>query len=246
MNTLSGKEFNAKYPNAGFYKVLEKSYKHQNFKYQDGLNVRPIQLPNVIYSTLFGGMYFVDLNYLPNEIYFSTYYIAKLTIPPDAIVFDEGYRFKTDKFILDLNNKVLIQDFYIWADDELCMQAITRNASLLRFAKNQTYELCKMALQQAPAVLRYVKKQTESICEDAILKDGYTLQYVLLQTDNLCTLAVKHNGFAIHIVQNQTPEIRALAIQQNAAAAAYISAPPNDEITNDNVKIHNVEISEVV
>ena len=233
MNFLSGYDFNAKYPNAEFYKVLEKGYQHQQFKYHDGLNVRPIQLPNVIYSTLFGGMYFVDLNYLPSEIYHITSYIVKLTIPPDAIVFDEGGKFKTDKFILDLNKKVLIQDFYIWADDELCRQAITRNASLLRFAKNQTYELCKLAIQQAPAVLRYVKKQTESICEVAILEDGYALQYVEHQTNNLCTLAVKQNGLAIHIVQNQTPEIRALAIQQNAAAASYISSPLNDEIQNE-------------
>jgi hypothetical protein len=230
MNFLSGNDFNAKYPNAEFYKVLEKSYKHQNFKYQDGLNVRPIQLPNVIYSTLFGGMYFVDLNYLPNEIYFSTYYIAKLTIPSDAIVFDEGGRFKTDKFILDLKNKVLTQDLYIWANDELCKQAITINASLLRFAKNQTYELCKIALQQQPSVLRFVQKQTEAICEVAILKDGYALQYVEQQTDNLCAIAVKQNGFAVHIVQNQTPEILALAIKQNSKAASYITTPPNNDM----------------
>jgi len=222
MTSLSGKDFNNAYPNAEFYKLLGKSYKHFDFKYQDGLNERPIKLPNLIGSTLFGGMYFVDLNYLPNEIYYSTHYIVKLTIPSDAIVFDEGGRFKTDKFILDLNKKGLIQDSYIWTNDELCAQFVNRNKSLLRFVKNQTYELCKLAIQQTPSLLRHVNNQTDTICEMAILKDGYALQYVDLQTDYLCTLAVKQNGLALHLVKNQTPEICTLAIQQNPLASQYV------------------------
>ena len=39
MITLSGTEFNNKYPNTEFYKVLTKDYKHYGFTYQHGLNV---------------------------------------------------------------------------------------------------------------------------------------------------------------------------------------------------------------
>ena len=39
MTTLSGTEFNERYPNTEFYKVLTTDCKHYDFTYQHGLNV---------------------------------------------------------------------------------------------------------------------------------------------------------------------------------------------------------------
>ena len=205
MTTLSGTDFNNKYSTTEFYKVLRKSCKHYNFTYKHGLNVDHLPF-NPTESCSKGGLYFAELSNLPLWIYFEGFYIAKVTIPSEATVYIEATSFKADKFILDLNNKVLVQDFYIWTNDELCKQAIIHNACLLRFVTDQTDEICKLAVQQTPSALRYVKNQTEAICETAVIKDGYALQYVLSQTDHLCTLAVKQNGLALHLVKNQTPE----------------------------------------
>ena len=171
MTQLSGKEFNDKYPNIEFYETMGKDCKLNNFKYQHGLNVLPVDSQNKLV--------FCTLNMLPQRINIRySVYIVKVTIPLDAQVyvnqdfpsftkyipkvsispevFDQLdvhildpkpiiINFTTDQFVLDLNNKVLIDDFYIWKNEELCKQAILQKSYLLHFVKHQTEDLCKYA-----------------------------------------------------------------------------------------------------
>ena len=134
MSLLSGKEFNDKYPNTEFYKVLVRHCKHHNFTYKHGLNIDHIPF-NPTESCSEGGLYFTELNKLPLWIYLDSVYIAKVTIPPDASVYAEANSFKADKFVLDFDNKVLVHELYIWTDNDLCKQVLSQNADLLRFIK---------------------------------------------------------------------------------------------------------------
>ena len=63
-----------------------------------------------------GGLYFTELDKLGCWIHApnSSSYIAKVSIPSNASVYVEKDKFKADQFVLDLDNKVLIEDFYMW------------------------------------------------------------------------------------------------------------------------------------
>ena len=175
MTTLTGKEFNEKYPNTEFYKLLTSDCKHYDFTYQHGLNVDPIPF-NPTSKCLAGGLYFTELDMLSYWIEELKYiYIAKVTIPPEARIYVEAKSFKADQFVLDLNNKVLIKDFYIWENEAFCKIAVTQNV----FA------------------LRYVKVQTDEICKLAVSKNGYALEYVINQTDEICKLAFSQSERAL-------------------------------------------------
>ena len=115
MTSFSGTEFNEKYPNTEFYKVLTTHCKHYDFIYQHGLNVDHIPF-NPIGECSAGGLYFTELDKLGCWIHApnSGSYIAKVSIPSNAYVYVEKNKFKADQFVLDLDNKVLIKDFYMW------------------------------------------------------------------------------------------------------------------------------------
>ena len=229
MTILSGKEFNDKYPNTEFYKILMKNYRHNDFTYQHGLNVDHIPF-NPTESCSPGGLYFTELDKLPMWIYLDIIYIAKVTIPSEAHVYVEAKSFKANKFILDLNNKMLIENF-IWKkeDDGVHFSASYNNAYQLRFIKDQTDKICKLAVQKDSNTLQFVRNQTNELCELAVNQNGEALQFVINQTDKICKLAVCQNGNALKYVINQTDEICKLAVSQNGSAL-YDVINQTDEI----------------
>lgn len=174
MTTLSGIEFNEKYPNTEFYKILHKDSLHFDFTYKHGLNVdhRPFK-PEC--NTSAGGLYFIELDKvscwmerhtsmdIEKMIERTSVYIAKVTIPSNASVYIETNKFKADQFVLDLDNKVLIEDFYIWENEALCKLAVTQDGYNLEFVKNQTDEICKLAVSQNSNALEFVKNPTDEI-----------------------------------------------------------------------------------
>jgi hypothetical protein len=159
MTTLSGTEFNEKYPNTEFYKLLHKDSIHFGFTYQHGLNVDNIPF-NPTGKCSAGGLYFTEIDKVSCWIEMNSVYIAKVTIPSNASVYVETNKFKVDQFILDLDNKVLIKDFYMWENEAFCKisvsQADVRN---LIFVRNQTDELCKLAVRHDWHALKYIKSQ---------------------------------------------------------------------------------------
>jgi hypothetical protein len=88
-------------------------------------------------------------------------YIAEVTIPDDAQVYVEQNKFKTDKFILNLNNKINIEDHECWLDSDFCEISVQQNKCALHFIINQTEEICKLAVQQNGSALRHVNNQTD-------------------------------------------------------------------------------------
>ena len=223
MTTLSGTDFNNKYPNIEFYKVLTIDCKHNDFTYQHGLNVDHIPF-NPTGKCSAGGLYFTELDYLPSWISNTAMciYIAKVTIPSDASVYVEQNQFKADQFVLDLDNKVLIKDFYIWKNEALCKIAVHQSSYSLQYVITQTDEICKLAVSKNGNALEYVKDQNDEICKLAINKNAYALQYVKNQNDEICKLAVSRKGYALEFVEVQTDEICKLAVSQNGNALEYV------------------------
>ena len=250
MTTLSGTEFNEQYPNTEFYKVLTTDCKHYDFTYQHGLNVDHIPFnPTGICSL--GGLYFTEVDKVSYWIdRFKSVYIAKVTIPSNASVYVEKDKFKADQFVLDLDNKVLIKDFYMWENeefcknsvsqadtynlvfvrnqpDEICKLAVKHDYRALEYVINQTDEICKIAVSNHGFALEFVKDQTDDICKMAV-KNGYGLEFVKVQTDEICKMAVSKNGRALRWVKDQTDELCKLAVSQNGHALEFVKVQTGD------------------
>jgi len=121
MTFVSGKEFNQIFANTEFYKLLNISFVQDGFQYQNGVNT------NIDSSKHFD---FTDKENIFSCLYESHYYICSITIPDDSIVnvWDEmdtrfGVSvkyFKTNSFVLDLNNKIKISELKEWLDINFC------------------------------------------------------------------------------------------------------------------------------
>ena len=222
MTTLSGTEFNEQYPNTEFYKLLTTDYKHFGFTYQHGLNVDHIPFnPTGICSL--GGLYFTEVDKVSYWIdRFKSVYIAKVTIPSNASVYVEKDKFKADQFVLDLDNKVLIKDFYMWENEEFCKISVSQADTYnLIFVRNQPDEICKLAVKHDYRALQYVINQTDDICKIAVSNHGFALEFVKDQTDDICKMAVK-NGYGLEFVKDQTDEICKIAVSKNGRALRYV------------------------
>jgi hypothetical protein len=221
MTTLSGNEFKEQYPNTEFYKVLTTDCKHYDFTYHHGLNVDHIPFnPSEICSL--GGLHFTEVDKVSYWIdRFKSVYIAKVTIPLNATVYVEKDKFKADQFVLDLDNKVLIKDFYMWENEEFCKLAVSEADTYnLVFVRNQPDEICKLAVKHDYRALEYVINQTDEICKLAVSNHAYALEFVKDQTEEICMAAVQQDGKALRFVNKQTKEICKAAIQQDGYAAS--------------------------
>ena len=241
---LTGEEFNEKYKNYEFYKLLNKDLTNYGFTYKNGLNV-DVNKFNPTGKCLIGGLYFTEKDniyfWIGMDLYF---YITKVIIPNDAHIYVETNKFKSDKLIVDVDNKISISEYHLWNDEEFCKKVVRFNGYSLRYVKEQTEEICKLAVrnngyaliyvkEQTEEIcklavkskahaLEYVKEQTKEICELAVNQDGYVLKYVKKQTEDLCKLAVKENGNALEYVKEQTEDICKIALKQNGYALQYV------------------------
>ena len=217
---FSGEEFNEKYKEYEFYKLLRKNLTHYGYTYKDGLNVDVNEFnPKGKYSK--AGLYFTEKNKIP--MWMNAYwFITKCFIPNDAKVCVENDKFRSDKLIVEINNKVDICDSLIWYDESYCKMAVQQFGLSLKFVKEQTEEICKLAVQQDGNALLYVKEQTEEICKASVQKYGYSLEFVKEQTEEICKLAVQQNHYALQFVKEQTEEICKLAVQKNGNSLRFV------------------------
>ena len=200
--------------------IVNEKFIHFSFEYKNGLNIDTLEFQPKS-SCIGSGLYFTELNNLPKWFIMGNY-ICKVIIPNDAYVYIEINKFKADKIILDLDNKVSIRDFYAWKNFNFCISAIKANGNFLQFIKNQTEELCLLAIQNKGESLYFIKEQTEEICLLSIKQNGRNLQFANKQTEELCKLAVQENCYALEFVKDQTEEICKLAIQENGYALEFV------------------------
>ena len=182
-DTLTGEEFKRQY-GTKFYKILKEDCVHNGYQFVNGLNIDPVSF-NPEGKCSKGGFYFTEYNKIAHWLYYTEdlTYIAEVIIPDDAQVYIEKDKFKADKFIINLNNKIDIKDHECWTNNNFCKIAIQQNGLALQFVKEQTDELCKLVVQQNGYDLRYVNEQTEELCKLAVQQNGSALRHVNNQTD---------------------------------------------------------------
>jgi hypothetical protein len=221
---LSGKDFNEIYNQRTFYKVLADSMVHHDLKYIHGLN---IDIAPFFPSSLCacGGIYFTDAEHIYLWLTYRSdlKYICKVTIPPDAKVFVEDFKFKADRVLLDLQNKTLIEDFpHIHWDN------IVKSCGFcLKYVKSQTPEICEMAVKQNGFALQFVHPDcnTEALQRLAVEREGLALRYIEKPTPALALFAIQQNGLAIEFVKHPTDEMKETAVKQNGLAIFLIKRP---------------------
>ena len=220
-------------------KLTNKECVHNNFTFIDGLNIDTVKF-NPTGKCLPGGIYFVTIDNWPEWINYNSdimWYIWDVTIPDDALVYDEKNKFKADKIIL--KNRIIIwhnNDLSLAAikqngwflhivrnpTDEICLAAVKQNGLALQHIKNPSDKICLAAVGQNGCALKYVRNPTYEICFTSVKQNGYALLYVNNQTNEICLAAVKQNGYVLKYVKHQTDEICLAAVKQNITALEYV------------------------
>ncbi len=160
---MTGEEFLLRYPNTIFYKLTNRLEKHNNFHYNDGVNV-DFNLFHPIGECTPGGLYFTEYDKIPLWVKYGSremYYIREVIILPDSKVYIERNKFKADK--LFLKSRVKLDNFEGWNNITYCLNAVNQNGHALKYVKEQTEEICLKAVKQNGFALQYVKEPTEQI-----------------------------------------------------------------------------------
>ncbi len=207
------------FQNQIFYKILNKSLKHNGFKYNLGLNIDTLPF-NPSGSCEPGGLYFTTFDHIFKFISYGDN-IAEISIPDDAKVYEDPSldKYKADRiFIKSIET---LENFFN-KNPKFLMIAIKQNGCTLCFVKNQTLELCMEAVKQDGLALQSVKNQTPELCMGAVKQNGCALGFIHDQTPELCMEAVKQDGWALQFVKNQTPEICMEAVKENCWVLDYV------------------------
>lgn len=184
----SGEEFNKRIKNKKLVKLTTESEMHNNFQFNTGINIDPISF-NPTDECLPGGFYFCDHDKFSMYLEYGNkrcINMRNVTIPNDAKVYIELFKYKADKFILD-------EPIKIFENNELCLELIKQTDSALKYIKQQTEELCLIAVKKNGFALRFVKVQTNQICLEAVKENGLALEYVENKTEEICSVAIKQN-----------------------------------------------------
>lgn len=215
---LSGSDFNRIYKNYKFVKLTNKEENHNNFQFQDGLNIDNIPFnPNGSCSK--GGIYFIEEQNIGKWTQYGTYimyYVRDVIIPNDAKVYVEKDKFKADKLILSvrmsLNKKYTLirlkKNGYELArisnsikDKDMCMIAICENNYAIMYVPKSILD--KDIYLEATTCFSY--DSSYNITMLAICINGLILEHVPeeLKDRKICINALKENGNALQFV----PEI---------------------------------------
>jgi hypothetical protein len=232
---FNGKDFNDKYYGKIFIKLTNETEIHNNFQFQNGLNIDTVKFAC---NDDDGGIYFCEISYIGKWIWYSgkqMVYVRFVTIPDDAQVYVMNDKIKTDKMIL--SKKCTINDLDYWRDKNFVIHAVNYNGHCLRYIKNklnrfsfdEIEQICLNAVKQNGYAIRYVVKQTYAICLEAVCQDGCVLQYVqkdtglsYIQLKRICLEAVMNDGNALQFVDDQTTDICLQAVRQNKHALHYV------------------------
>jgi hypothetical protein len=204
-----------------FYKMLANNMWHNDFRYQEGLNVDTLPF-NPEGSCQPGGLYYTTLEYLATHHNMHWNLIADVEVPDDARVYAEpcGTKWKADRIIL--HNIRPLNEFLSTLDQATLCQMVARNGNLLSYVDNQTEEICLAAVNRYGCALQFVKNQTEAVCLAAVQQDGLALQFVNHPTDAVNLAAVQQNGYAIRDVPRKTHALSLAAVQQNPFVVYWI------------------------
>lgn len=199
---IDGKLFNEKYTDVKFCTIVKQDGT-PNFGNNDSEHKYVVGLNECTdYKNDYKNDYWFwreDCSYIPCNKNFD--YVAKITIPDDAIVFKHKYEdennFSTDKFIL-----FEFTHFNDCSDDFLKNVSYSNNPKAFMYIKDQDYESCKKLVRINGKNLKYIKNQTEELCEIAIKHKGSAIKYVddCFMTLALCKQAISVSPKALDYI----------------------------------------------
>lgn len=193
---LTGRRFNEIFKNYSFVKLTNVTEKHNNFQFQDGLNIDTAKF-NPIGECNSGGIYFIMSTHAYEWTHYNNnvmIYIRHVTIPDDAQVYVEQYKFKADKLILSQREKI---------NEQLYLESLKNyRIGLKNIPLNMiTKEICLASIGIESINFLNIPKLMidKEMCMLAVKKNGIMLQYipVHLIDKNMCILAVSDNGRAL-------------------------------------------------
>lgn len=225
--TLSGKEFNEIYKDLKFVKLTNLEEVHNGFAYKSGLNEDTVKFYPLGQCNK-GGMYFCYEFEIFRWIDYGCgkmVWCRNVEIPNDAQVYEEGRKFKADKFIL--GEKILIDDYL---NHDICMYGLTKYSKTIMYIPNRlkTPTLCDFALSQCGCNLKYVPQEyiTQEMCKNSVKNciDAFDHVPEKNKTEELCLYAIKKFGKKLEFVPNEmrTKELCETAVKECGLAFAYV------------------------
>lgn len=220
----TGTQFKSKYPNYQFVKLTNKSEIHHSFKFKSGLNIdaKPF---NPTGQCRAGGIYFTNIEYLGMWLEYNKnimFYCRYVTLPDDAIIYEENKAFKADKLIL--SDRIEIGSLEVWYDEIFCLKSIENKLYALKYFQIQTPAICLSIISKYPDYLKKVKIQSKDICQMAVGLNGLLLEFVKVQDYDICLIAIKQNAKAIKYINEHflTKEISLIAVKQDGLLLKYV------------------------
>lgn len=133
-------------------------------------------------------------------------------------------------------------------DEEMCIEAVSRNGLTLFFVQDKTPDVCQTAVLENPHALNFVDDPPYELCKLAISEDGLCIQFVERdtfkkfsdeQTNNLCITAVKQNGGALKFIpiEYHTGEVCMEAIKNDPTMLKEINGQ-NEEMCIEAVSLN--------
>ena len=216
----TGQEFNEILGSKKLYRFTRYDEIHNDFQYNDGLNVDHLEFyPHDACKP--GGLYFVDEDHIIRYLFSHLFqWIREVTIPPDARVYVEKGKYKSDKFVLGPRKRT--SEYEI--DKHRCLEAVKQDYRMLQFVKEQTHDICMEAVKHDSESLQYVRKQSHDICLEAVKQAGWALEYVTEQTYDICLEAVKENPLVLRFVKEQNEEICLQALTSDSYCVKFVRA----------------------
>jgi len=208
---MRGSEFKKIYGDK-FVKAIKKDFKHYNHQYVHGLNIDAVPFNPSGYCAK-GGLYFTTEKFLFKFIS-GCIYAVNVSIPDDAQVYidPEKEAFKADKIIVDLDNKILLENY---------------PGLYKKLIKNITGENIKFIPE---------KFRTNELYLNIAKKDIYALLFIPPDkiTDEICAITAKHKNHALYDIPNKkrTVGICLIAIKYKYVDLNHICFTPNKIITD--------------
>ena len=226
MRLLTGKRFNELYKGTEFVKLTTKTENHNGLVYGDGPVSDPVPFCPAG-KCVRGGMYFCVKSKLTDFLFYSTKpmkFCRRVIIPNDANVYDEGNKFKTDKFIL--GPRISIIDLDIWNDEKLCEILIKKDPRVLKYIKNQDQLALKNILRRMDGrLIKYVRNQTDILCWEALRECAGAIKFIKNPTLEMQLYAVSKCGNNLQYINNPTNAIVEAAFEQSVFVIQYIKNP---------------------
>lgn len=218
----TGTQFKNKFKDIKFIKLTNKSEIHNGYHFKTGLNIDTLDF-NPCDQCQPGGLYFCTLEYLPKWLNYSgkiMHYVRFVTIPDEALIYQEVDKFKANQLIL--SERQTIESLDIWRDQQYCLSAINLTYKSLYYIHNQTEEMCRIALRQDHRSIPYIHSQTDLICLEIAELYPLSLGSIKYQTFDVCAIAIKKISYAFNLITQPTPAVCLFAVQQNGLLLQFI------------------------